>query len=59
MSVIKLLPYIAIHPSGKYVTLAIKPRFCICGVSPTFAITKTRLYSQGDVLSGSMYCKLL
>ena len=41
-----------IHPSGKYIILAIGPRFYACEISykPNVSITKTRLYSQGDML---------
>jgi hypothetical protein len=50
---------IAVNPPFQnLVTFAIEPRFRECAIrkSPdVLEIIKTRLYSQGDVLSGSVY----
>jgi hypothetical protein len=54
--------HMEIHPSGKYVTLAIKLHFLcmwqlkVWSLKPNISTTKTRLYSQGDILSTCMYC---
>jgi hypothetical protein len=37
-------------------SLAIESRFQVYDVKPSISTMKTWLYSQDDVLSGSMYC---
>ena len=45
------LHFTSIHPSGKYITLAIELRLRVSGHQLKANVSITRLYSQGDTLS--------